>query len=295
MAKISNSKLYIIILSVLFCVAIALIIRLMFNKRNVHAFVSSLEVYSGESIHYSDSTFRANEWLWEFGNGDVSDTRGGEYTYLQAGVYQLRLTVNQSLQKEYIINVRNPVQLERDSLIRIDAPDFAVQEEFVVFRGVGFAKDWKWAFGETGAVDSRDQVAMYAFETPGIYDVTLMTENTKYPVTHTIEIFPKYMENDTTDVMVMMGNDIREHLQAIVDGEPFNPHYNHIIRKYLCNDPNVLVTVNNDKKNDFYSYCQGLKLIARKNTDILEVVVVPDEKQPACLKKLFVMQQARMQ
>ena len=49
-------------------------------------------------------------------------------------------------------------------------------------------------------------------------------------------------------MLVVIGNDIREHLQAIVDGKPFNVHYNYILKKYLCGNPDIAVTVNNNKK-----------------------------------------------
>lgn len=292
MKKISNSKAYIIIITILLCIVVAFIIRHFFNKKEVQAFVSPLEIYHGEVISYTDSTFNAKKWMWEFGNGDTSFTKTGEYKYKDIGLYRIRLTVDNSYQKEFVVNVKDPVRLERDSLVRIEAPSMALQEELIVFRGIGLSKEWRWSFGETGIIDSRDQVALYTYLIPGIHEVELMTEETKYPVRHQIEILPKYIENDTTDVWVRVGNDIKEKLQAIVDGKPFNPNYNHILTKYLCNDPYVLVTVNNEKKNDFYSYCQGLKILGKHNTTILAVAVEPDEKNPDCLLKLFVSQVA---
>lgn len=293
MKKLKNSRIYLVLGSVIACIAIAFIIRFFFSSTKIQAFISSTEIYKGELLEYSDSTFRAKEWLWEFGNGDFSDQKTGSYEYKEIGTYLLRLSVNKHLQKEFIINVRPPVRLERDSIIRIDAPETAMQGEFIVFRGVGLSKEWRWAFGATGIIDSRDQVAIYSYSEPGRYEVELTTEETKYPVRHRIEIFPQYMENDTTDVLGLIGNDIREKLQAIVDGKPFNPNYNHIMTRYLCNNSQLLVVVNNDRKNDFYSYCQGLKILGKKNTDILQVIVVPDEERPACLQKLYVMQATR--
>lgn len=293
MKKLTNSKIYLVLGTIVICIAIAFIIRYFFSSTKIQAFVSSTEIYKGELLNYSDSTFRAKEWLWEFGNGDTSTEKAGEYKYKETGTYMLRLTVNDDIQKEFIINVRPPVRLERDSIIRIDAPTAAMQDEFIVFRGIGLSKEWRWAFGATGIIDSRDQVAIYSYSEPGIYEVELTTEETKYPVRHQIEIFPKYMENDSTDVLSLIGNDIREKLQAIVDGKPFNPNYNHIMTKYLCNNSQLLVVVNNDRKNDFYSYCQGLKILGKKNTDILQVIVVPDEERPACLQKLYVLQATR--
>lgn len=290
MKRISNSKIYIFIITVLLCIIIAFIIRYFFGRYEVQAFVSASEVFEGERIIYSDSTYNAKQWLWEFGNGDISTASSGEYTYQHPGIYQLRLTVNNSLTEEILIKVKEAVKLQRDSLIRIEAPQVAMQEELVIFRGIGFSKEWRWSFGETGIVDSRDQTAIYAYTLPGIYDIELMTEDTKYPIRHTIEILPQYMENDTTDVLSLIGNDIKIKLQAIVDGKPFNPNYNHVMDKYLCKNPHTLVTVNNQKVNDFYSYCQGLRIIGRKNTIIEEVVVVPSEERPDCLEKLYVTQ-----
>ncbi len=290
MKRISNSKLYIVISAIILCAIIAFFIRYLFTKREVLAFISASEIYRGETLSFADSTFNAKSWLWEFGNGDISDKQTGRYTYKKTGSYQIRLTVDNSLQKEFIVNVKPPVRLERDSLITIQAPSTAVQDELIVFRGVGLSKQWRWSFGETGIIDSRNQVAIYSYSLPGIYDVELTTEDTKYPIMHRIEIFPGYMENDTLDVLTLVGNDIREKLQAIVDGKPFNPNYNHIMNKYLCKNPQLLVIVNNDKRNDFYSYCQGLKIIGRRNTTIVEVVVVPSEESPECLQKLYVTQ-----
>ena len=96
------------------------------------------------------------------------------------------------------------------------APATAFQGEIVSFKGYGPSKEWRWQFGESGIVDSREQNPLYAYTEPGIYEVLLTTENTQYPVRHTIEILPQYTENDSTDVLVIIGNDIREHLQAIV-------------------------------------------------------------------------------
>ena len=170
----------------------------------------------------------------------------------------------------------------------------AFQGEIISFKGYGPSREWRWQFGESGIVDSREQNPLYAYSEPGRYEVLLTTEETQSPVRHTIEILPQYTENDSTDVLVIIGNDIREHLQAIVDGKPFNTHYNYILKKYLCGNPDIAVTVNNSKKNDFYSYCQGLKIIARRKTLIDEVFVdMGDNLNNECVMQLMVTQHER--
>ena len=119
---------------------------------------------------------------------------------------------------------------------------------------------------------AREKNPLYAYMEPGVYEMLLTTEETHYPIRHTIQIEPNYQKNDSTDVLTLVGNDIRERLQAIVDGKPFNLNYNYVLNTYLCDNPDVVVTVNGDKHNDFYSYCQGLKIIGRKKLIIEEVV-----------------------
>ena len=289
MKKISNTKLYIIVVVALVCIATALIIRFLLKKGDPAALVTPLEVYLGEPIYYSDSTYRASEWLWQFGNGDISNSKHGNYRYKETGSYRIQLKVNNANEKSFIVTVRPPVRFENDSLIRIIATNVAMQGEYVIFKGVGYAREWRWSFGETRRIDSREQVAIYAYDRPGTYNVELMTEDTKYPVMHSITVLPKYQE-DESDLRSGMGNDIREKLQAIVDGKPFGPNYNHILTKYLGNNPNIIITINDTKTNDFYSYCQGLKIIDRKITTILEVFVFPDEQNPPFLKTFKVMQ-----
>ena len=76
----------------------------------------------------------------------------------------------------------------------------------------------------------------------------------------------------------LIGLDIKEKLQNIADGKPFNVNYNYVVDKYFNNNPNTLVIVNNNKYNDFYSYCQGLHHIGRKETIIQNVIVETEDE-----------------
>lgn len=214
---------------------------------------------------------------------------------MEPGRYQIRLRIDDALEENKIVTVRRKKNdYGSEQLVKIEAPSTAMQGEIVTFRGYGASKEWRWQFGESGIVDSREQNPLYSYSEPGKYEVQLMTENTQYPVRHTIEVIPQYTENDSTDILVVIGNDIRKHLQAIVDGKPFNTHYNYILKKYLCGNPDVAVTINNNKKNDFYSYCQGLKIIARKKTLIDDVFVdMGDDLNNECVMQLMVTQHER--
>lgn len=295
MGKIYTRKFMLVIGALLLCIVLALLIRLLFSSRTIRMTLNPIEVEVGEPVHYSDSTRKAKKWLWEFGNGDKSNKQSGEYIFMEPGRYQIRLRIDDALEESKIVTVRRKKNdYGNEQLVKIEAPSTAMQGEIVTFRGYGASKEWRWQFGESGIVDSREQNPLYSYSEPGKYEVQLMTENTQYPVRHTIEVIPQYAENDSTDILVVIGNDIREHLQAIVDGKPFNTHYNYILKKYLCGNPDVAVTINNNKKNDFYSYCQGLKIIARKKTLIDDVFVdMGDDLNNECVMQLMVTQHER--
>ena len=58
-------------------------------------------------------------WLWEFGNGDVSHERSGQYVFKEPGRYQVRLQVDHSLEKKQIVKVnRRPIITEATSWSR---------------------------------------------------------------------------------------------------------------------------------------------------------------------------------
>lgn len=289
MGKVKNIRFLIIIAAIFICIIIAFLIRY-FSNREIEAFIIPTEVELGEPVSFSDSTYQARSWLWEFGNGDSALTRSGNYIFKEAGKYMVRVTVDGDLVKKILVNVRHSVKNDQQQLVRIIAPKSALQGELITFRGEGGAKEWRWEFGETGMVDARDKNVLYAYSLPGIYEVQLTTETTQYPIRHLIEILPDYQANDTTDVLTQIGNDIREKLQAIVDGKSFNANYNYILNTYLCNNPDVPVQVNNNKMNDFYSYCQGLKIIGRRKTVIDQVVVDLGDSNSECITQLLVTQ-----
>ena len=260
------------------------------NEQVVNATVSSTDIFLGEAIDYNDNTAGSVNRIWEFGNGDYSMNRSGTYKFPETGSYQVRLKVNNSLEKTFLIRVRpRPNDAHNQHLIRINAPATAMQGEYILFSAVGNDQNWRWEFGESGITDSREKTPIYAFQGHGVFVVKLHTEKTQYPISHKIEILPKYTEGDSTDVMTVAGNDIKEKLQNIADGKRFNPNYNHILKTYLDTNPDVLVTVNNTRRNDFYSYCQGLRLTGR-GTTIEQVFVEAASAESNCINHIMVLQ-----
>ncbi|MDR1437333.1 MAG: PKD domain-containing protein [Candidatus Symbiothrix sp.] len=286
-----NTRICILLFSLTICFAAIFALRSCLSSRRITASVYPLEIEQGTPISFADSTKGADSWIWEWGNGDIFYGKSGSYLYQTAGKYQIRLKVDGKLEKKFILNVHPKGTDAYDNLlVKISAPSTGIQNEYITFRGEGASKEWRWEFGETGLVDAREKTAIYKYSEPGAYEVLLSTEETYYPVRHSILIDPAYTDDDTLNVETMIGNDIKEKLQAIVDQDAFNVNYNYILDNYLCNNPNIPVMINNSRKNDFYSYCQGLKLIGRKRTSIENVLIDMDEDDTYCIVKLIVIQ-----
>lgn len=273
MNKFLNTKvLYIFISVIIFIMVFLLVMRACSQKQPIQAVVTPSDPVVGEEIFFSDSTSGARIWYWEFGNNETSTQRSGHHRFKQKGVYKIRLTVNGNLERYFDVRVKEKTNTEDLHLVHIIAPKEAIQGENIIFRGEGHDEQWRWEFGETGMIDSREKTALYAYTEPGEYEVLLNTEN------------------DSTDVMVLIGLDIKEKLQNIADGKPFNVNYNYVVDKYFNNNPNTLVVINNNKYNDFYSYCQGLHHIGRKETIIQNVIVETEDEESGYITQLTVMQ-----
>jgi hypothetical protein len=254
-------------------VSIFLLVRSCGGGRIVKASLSSTDITYGESVFYADSTSRAQSWLWEFGNGRSSNRRSGVFTFPGVGHYQVRLSVDgdPGLKKLFMVRVRPFDQRSiADSTIWISAPDSVIQGERVLFTAGGNGKGWKWDFDKNGVIDSREETAIFQFESHKEYTVSLTAENTGVSVHHTIVVSPKFMESDIQDTITV---DIKRKLQLIADGRSFNDNYNHIVTRYLRGNPNVEVTINTNTVNDFYSYCQGLRIAGRGKIVIDDVFV----------------------
>ena len=291
MNKFNNIRSLIIIIVIgCFIIGFIFFMRSCSPQIEVRAKLSNTNLSVGEAFVFSDSTQNADSWLWEFGNGEVSDKKIGRYNYKQPGQYRIRVTVNGKIEKLFTVNVKEAKDSKLSRFIEIQAPETAMQGEFIVFKALGNDKQWRWVFGESGMIDSREQNPIYSYSSPGVYKVELHTENTQYPITHYIEIYPQYSDSDSTDVMSIIGADIKEKLQAISDGKSFNTNYNYIINKYLCKNQKVEVVINNNKYNDIYSYCQGLKIMGKGKISIDIVLVDIPDMDTGCVTKLTVIQ-----
>lgn len=252
----------------------------------------------GQPIRYRDSTRQAEEWRWEFGNGRESRQDKGLYYYDKPGRYLIRLTVNGQLTRSFPVLIKpTPPVNELDSIVRIQGPLSGYEGEKLVFTAVGGgARRFSWRFGASSHVDARGQTAIYSYPEeedsvksgPYTRTIELRTDRTKYPITRRITIFRGYVRLEAPVQLVdRRGDDIRERLQQIADGQSFNGPFRYILRTYLCNQNDTPVRINDTKVNDFYSYCMGLQFDRGVRIDD---VALTSDTLTSCVLRLNVVQ-----
>jgi PKD repeat protein len=274
-------------------IGISLKNRIFHTGADIKGAVYPTTLFVGDTLYYVDKTPFSSYREWFFGDGNVSMNDSGYYLYENPGYYQVTLTLNGKYSKSFPIQVKDRPQANiRDSVTTIEAPSQAMQFENIIFRADSKnAKLFSWKFGESGTIDSKEQMVIYAYQKPGKYTVTLYTDETEYPITHDIEILPSFKINNDSisvdDIYKKIDDDFKYHLQQIANGENFNVHYNYLLNKYLCKNANAVIKVNTSKINTFYYYCAGLQF--DKNSIIQSAKVSYDENMN-CVTKVDIVQ-----
>ncbi len=253
-----------------------------------------------DSIYFSDSSDFAKQYRWAFGDGSQSFTPAGYHHYNAPGNYTVTLTVNNKFTDTFFVSVNavGPNYSIADSVMKIEGPDMAMQGENLVFRAKGKGdNEFRWEFGDNSSmVASNSDIVQYAYQNEGEYLVRLYSKNSQYPATHKITIVPSYksQRDSLTNLDAIYQDyeiDFKYHLQQIANGGNFNEHYYYLLRKYLCGNEKAVMKINDQKINDFNSYCLGLQF--DNGILIQRVKLVPDDDLK-CMKMAEIKQEKKL-
>lgn len=141
-------------------------------------YINSTNNAVGEALEFSDETYNAQEWLWDFGDGSPHEYRKQAlHIYDEPGIYTVKLTLNGFCVKEKRIEIKYYGKLVDSTKIpKIIAPKIAFVGDVVRF-GYEYSREsysWQWSFGETARPDAVTQRPYYIYETPGMKTVSLM-------------------------------------------------------------------------------------------------------------------------
>ena len=123
------------------------------------------------TVSIRNTSLYATSYLWEFGDGYTSNAKDPVYTYLQAGSYQITLTVTGPGGTDIEYGMVNVYQSPK-AYFEVSPPVVYVNDEKVrLFNLSEGADSFIWEFGDGDTSHVRDPFHKYTTE--GIYDITL--------------------------------------------------------------------------------------------------------------------------
>ncbi len=293
----SKNYLYLYVLAgVVLLAVIFWAVRSFFHTRTVNAHLLKEEIFLNEPLVYTDNTRGAKKWVWEFGNGDKSLKQNGAYSFRRSGTYIVRLTIDDELQQQFPVSVKDTVPIMVDNNVRIIGPHRANIGEQIRLDAEGEGNIFEWSFGETGRVDTKGRSAFYSYQTPGTYNVSLKTDKSAAPFYHTIVVPPLVAPTivDPNGAAQKMKEDFRERLQAIVNGggskQVYYSNYNYLLGRLCGRNENTRTEASDETgKKSFYFYDYCLMLTFNKNIviDNVELTMKPGSE---CVTQVTVQQ-----
>jgi hypothetical protein len=222
-------------------------------------------------------------FYWEFGDGSNSTQESPTHTYLDTGIYNIKLVVNRSL----------PCSDSTTSKLKVFPgfiPDFEalgqcknipVQFNDRTFAAYGFPNAWLWNFDDpaSGANDSSHlQNPTHIYANPGTYTITLIVQSSKgckAIIPKTIDVLSQPPLDIVADTLICSIDTLQ--LNAIGSGTfSWSPNYN----IDNVNIPNPLVwpkvtTTYSVKLTDAFG-CEGSKPVRVRVVDSVTQFKGPD-------------------
>jgi len=124
------------------------------------------------TVRFTDKSYNATSWLWDFGDGNTSTEQNPIYTYTKDGRYTVSLTTNGDASAKQVKNDYIRVAQGPSAKFTYTPEDVPVGDE-VQFTDLsaGGVTSWSWDFGDGSTSPLESPV--HTFTTPGEYTVTL--------------------------------------------------------------------------------------------------------------------------
>ena len=183
------------------------------------------------TVSFMDSSKNAITYLWDFGDGTISNKPNPIHTYTSPGIYNVSLTVNaqspcpgQKTATKQII-VKPPVTFTVSTEPASDTlylPNSTVRFIYDESGSLNNAVSWYWSFGD--GYSSEEESPVHTYEAPGTYKVTVVVYDDKgcsYEKVAAI-IYVIKPDVEVANVFTPNGDGVNDYLQFIYEGnEPF--------------------------------------------------------------------------
>jgi PKD repeat protein len=135
------------------------------------------------TINFMDMSYDANgippdTWLWEFGDGTISDTQNPVHTYADSGFYMVCLTITADSSSctsnycEEVFTGYTPPPSDCESFIMLNNMD-GLTVDFQGYTISQYPTDYMWEFGD--GTSGTGEYISHTFSSPGMYNVYLNT------------------------------------------------------------------------------------------------------------------------
>jgi gliding motility-associated-like protein len=123
------------------------------------------------TIHFINLSEYADEYYWEFGDGSISTSPSPSYTYYEAGIYRINLTVR-GPGGESTFSDTARVYILPNAFFDLAPRYVYVNDEAVHFFNLSEEADvFEWDFGD--GVTSTEMNPQHVYKSEGVYDITL--------------------------------------------------------------------------------------------------------------------------
>lgn len=134
------------------------------------------------TVQFNDtSSGNATSWLWDFGDGNTSESQSPSHIYFSPGNYTVKLTVTNAFGSNTTevpssVNVFSTTAPIPDFTSNVTSGKAPLTIQFQDLSTEG-PTAWEWDFNSDGTIDSTEQNPVYQFTTDGLYTVTLRAGN----------------------------------------------------------------------------------------------------------------------
>ncbi len=126
-------------------------------------------------VRFSDKSVLADQWYWDFGNGDYSEKQDPEYTYRNPGLYRAALKIKDNKGREAVYYQDIEVLKKPLASLEIDKDNSLIHEHKIVFKNESEgAVSYSWDFGDNK--QSEVQQPSHVYDDFGVYKVKLIAK-----------------------------------------------------------------------------------------------------------------------
>ncbi|RYD83243.1 MAG: PKD domain-containing protein [Sphingobacteriales bacterium] len=148
---------------------------------------NTINICIRDSAHFTESSISAQQYIWDFGDKNISHFKNASHKYTKAGTYDVKLKVINSL--GCIDSMSKQIEIFDVPEAIFSAHDICLSETYQFTDAGKGATSWLWKFGDDSY--SIDQNPAYKYNSAGKYDVWLIVSNDngcKDSVMHTITV-----------------------------------------------------------------------------------------------------------